>query len=360
VALQLYLGHNVLHDVAAIGQVRISRTSSGLPRILHPEIRESLRKGDPRWIKFTLSVFNFYRNLDMEGKPKLSTITAPNKGDMEVMPILIGFIRPFLQSFVFSRFDRPAIDAILRKSGGIFPIYKSSPGMIKESLPMCGISDFSSHPVNLISQLRALTDNGLLEHIRLLNEKLFNQMLSYFIDASKPLIAGPVRGTLGKLSVKEEAAGKVRIFALVDAWTQWALNPLHALIFEFLREVPMDGTFDQLKPLSRLDQSKRLYSLDLTAATDRLPIDLQKELLIGIFDKSFATAWATLLVGRTYGFNSPRYEKYRGQYRYAVGQPMGALSSWAMLALTHHFLVQAAAWMSGSDPEGQHNRIEIL
>lgn len=25
---------------------------------------------------------------------------------------------------------------------------------------------------------------------------------------------------------------------------------------------------------------------------------------------------------------------------YAVGQPMGALSSWAMLALTHHFIVQ--------------------
>lgn len=29
--------------------------------------------------------------------------------------------------------------------------------------------------------------------------------------------------------------------------------------------------------------------------------------------------------------------------RYSVGQPMGALSSWAMLALTHHVLVQLAA-----------------
>jgi len=32
---------------------------------------------------------------------------------------------------------------------------------------------------------------------------------------------------------------------------------------------------------------------------------------------------------------------------YAVGQPMGALSSWAMLALTHHFIVQYAAWKEG-------------
>lgn len=28
--------------------------------------------------------------------------------------------------------------------------------------------------------------------------------------------------------------------------------------------------------------------------------------------------------------------------RYAVGQPMGALSSWAMLAFTHHAIVQWA------------------
>jgi len=33
--------------------------------------------------------------------------------------------------------------------------------------------------------------------------------------------------------------------------------------------------------------------------------------------------------------------------RYAVGQPMGALSSWAMLALTHHFIVGWAAYRQG-------------
>jgi hypothetical protein len=36
-----------------------------------------------------------------------------------------------------------------------------------------------------------------------------------------------------------------------------------------------------------------------------------------------------------------------GKYRYSVGQPMGALSSWGMLALTHHCLVQMAAKRSG-------------
>jgi hypothetical protein len=34
-------------------------------------------------------------------------------------------------------------------------------------------------------------------------------------------------------------------------------------------------------------------------------------------------------------------------YRYAVGQPMGAYSSFPMLALTHHVIVQIAARRAG-------------
>lgn len=36
------------------------------------------------------------------------------------------------------------------------------------------------------------------------------------------------------------------------------------------------------------------------------------------------------------------YKGPKGIY-YSVGQPMGALSSWAMLAMTHHALMQFAA-----------------
>lgn len=37
----------------------------------------------------------------------------------------------------------------------------------------------------------------------------------------------PVVQPLGQLAIKEEAAGKVRVFAMVDVWTQSALKPLH-------------------------------------------------------------------------------------------------------------------------------------
>lgn len=112
-----------------------------------------------------------------------------------------------------------------------------------------------------------------------------------------------------------------------------------------------------------------LYSYDLSSATDRLPVSLQRAILAHCFGDKFAQAWVHLLVGRPYRWNVPRdpisykvfalsLEKSKRSTRqynrrdfidmfYSVGQPMGALSSWGMLALTHHFIVQVAAWRSG-------------
>lgn len=88
----------------------------------------------------------------------------------------------------------------------------------------------------------------------------------------------------GRLGLKHEP-GKVRVFAMVDWWTQMALRPLHLLIFSILRRIPQDGTFDQMRLVRWLQEVIRnrqeqglnpvVYSLDLSAATDRLPISIQ-------------------------------------------------------------------------------------
>jgi hypothetical protein len=105
---------------------------------------------------------------------------------------------------------------------------------------------------------------------------------------------GFVLPPLGKLGFKEEPAGKVRVFAMVDPWTQALLRPLHDHLFKFLRYIPQDGTFNQLGALydllHRADKSKGLYSLDLTAATDRLPLDLQQFLLAELYSPVMAEA----------------------------------------------------------------------
>lgn len=56
---------------------------------------------------------------------------------------------------------------------------------------------------------------------------------------------------------------------------------------------------------------------------------------------TYGQAWAALLVDRDYLLPGDRATKRDPQnLRYAVGQPMGAYSSWAMLNLCHHLILQ--------------------
>lgn len=155
----------------------------------------------------------------------------------------------------------------------------------------------------------------------------------------------------GKLGFKHEP-GKIRVFAMVNLITQTLMYPLHNWIFARLREIVTDGTFNQTAPVERLIKRFRnakkqfVASYDLSAATDRLPLEIQVDLLKPLLGDRLATLWAALLVGRPYAL--PRiaksYNLGMAQVTYEVGQPMGALSSWALLALTHHAIVQLAAY----------------
>lgn len=88
----------------------------------------------------------------------------------------------------------------------------------------------------------------------------------------------------GKLAFKDEP-GKVRVFALVDCVTQWTLRHLHDWIFSILRDLPTDATFDQdagvelvrskIQALISQGKTPTVFSLDLSAATDKLPLKLQ-------------------------------------------------------------------------------------
>jgi hypothetical protein len=160
---------------------------------------------------------------------------------------------------------------------------------------------------------------------------------------------------LGRLGFKVEPAGKIRVFAMVDCFTQWALCPLHKAIFSLLKQIPQDGTFDQLAPIKSLIKSFTgpLYSFDLSSATDRIPLELQKALLVPYLGIEMVEVWGRLLVDRSYGHGSNSDWRLKaGTVKYSAGQPMGALSSWAMLALTHHALVQWSALRAGVIQQG--------
>lgn len=101
-------------------------------------------------------------------------------------------------------------------------------------------------------------------------------------------------GYFGQFSLKEEAAGKLRIFAIVDSITQNLLSPLHQFMFSVLKKIPNDGTFDQEASIKRSQEkavkSNCAFSFDLSAATDRLPVSLSRKILSKIFSDDFADA----------------------------------------------------------------------
>jgi len=96
----------------------------------------------------------------------------------------------------------------------------------------------------------------------------------------------------GQLSIKEEAAGKLRVFAMVDVWTQSALKPLHDYLFSILSQFPNDGTFDQRASVNRCHVKAKVsgasYGYDLSAATDRLPVVIQEAVLSSLLGEDFA------------------------------------------------------------------------
>jgi hypothetical protein len=351
VAYQQSLGGQVLPDIGSISKVRISRNNRGLPRIIPAHFRSLVRLEQIGIMKFISSILNIYRDIDYPGTPKLATITEPFTGDLAAMETLRPLIPYFIDAFL-PKNDNPE-GAIQWKGRRLFLIWKAGPGMLKDIV--FGSANYNSHPHNVFRALLGLYKNeeiwnAFMFIARFVEHRPLLALLDIFMKYDLGKIPGA--GPIGKLHAKEEPAGKVRLFAMADAPTQWVLYPLHEFIMKRLALIGQDGTFNQTKPLTALVKSKELYSYDLTAATDRLPIQIQKWILGAIFGDAFANAWASLLVKRSYGFFQLGYSKYAGNYKYAVGQPMGAYSSWAMLAMTHHFLVQVSAWRAGVVPKG--------
>nr|UPW42262.1 MAG: putative RNA dependent RNA polymerase [Sichuan mito-like virus 42] len=324
-------------------KIFVKRNKFGYPKIIPRELQKQLilarnpylrdEKVRNLWIIVPiLTIISLYRVLPTKVKPSLDTILDKHSGeiltfhpslvrealvDLKVYKLIVGRI-----TFTYS--DKAGPNTRIAKFG-----------IIQDALAYLHYPD---HMYNLLLYLwnnkgkrlfiffcfYCISLGPLYYSVRSCRNFLYR----YFC---KPL-------SLGNLSVVYDQAGKARVIAIANAWVQSALRPLHDSIFRVLNTIPMDGTFDQLKPFERLLETKRtLHGFDLSAATDRLPIQLQAEVLnqLGVngeqWQKVISLPWMV----------DDRVVKY------AVGQPMGAYSSWAMLALTHHVIVKRAALNRG-------------
>lgn len=66
-----------------------------------------------------------------------------------------------------------------------------------------------------------------------------------------------------------------------------------------------------------------------------MPVDLQQKILSLLIGEDLASHWRHLLCDRD-------YRALKSSVRYAVGQPMGFLTSWAAMAITHHAIINYA------------------
>jgi len=162
------------------------------------------------------------------------------------------------------------------------------------------------------------------------------------------IMGGTLDLSIAKLGTVYDQAGKARIVGITNYWVQLALYPIHKAVLSILESVPMDGTYNQTAPIKRLlnrlpEFDVHMYhSFDLSSATDRLPVDIQADIL-NILNPKLGSYWKDLLGSLQWKWRSLNKRVSIKEIQYSVGQPMGAYSSWAMLALSHHVIVQCAA-----------------
>jgi hypothetical protein len=142
--------------------------------------------------------------------------------------------------------------------------------------------DSKNLPESLIDSIEVIGGTDLGSKLRLVreNSEIYGKHLN------QPLEGKP---TFRKLSYFPDKEGKTRVIAIGDYWSQTSLRTLHNNIYDLLRVIPNDQTFNQgegLDSLLSLYPDQTFYSFDLSAFTDRFPIDLLISFLkVSIGDK---------------------------------------------------------------------------
>lgn len=354
------------------------RLTRGLPAYWPKDLRTMIRSNNLPVIRVVASLLNLYRAMDAK-HPELdvASIVCPHpelagnpmfveyqKFCSEIFPKLIsshcdgGRLPPFTYDSAFGLLIRsaganlsgPSIASALLDAQAWaaaprnyvlewFRLHRDA--LCRQTMEALQIERFSNE--ELVSPsgeipTAGLTANGLLTALRM-------------TPASQPH-----RPILSRLHAIDEPAGKVRVVAICDYWTQVALKPVHEHLFTLLRLIASnDATFDQDGVVNAYYQRglRPHWSYDLKTATDSIPLALYKEVLAPFLSskgedpgvaKERTNLWASILTDRDFYLpvNRDEEEPVLRCVRYGTGQPMGALSSWASMALVHHSLVQFA------------------
>lgn len=144
---------------------------------------------------------------------------------------------------------------------------------------------------------------------------------------------------VGKVGFIQEPGYKLRSVANPFPVYQIALSAFGSLLYNNLRNIPEDATFDQDRGVLEIQNYMReggeLVAFDLSSATDTFPFWLTKtglETWEGVH-RADLDLWSDLSRGT--------WQSSLGDIRWKTGQPLGVFPSFAAFALSHHALLRA-------------------
>jgi hypothetical protein len=297
------------------------KQKSGFPKYIY--IKKD-RMNKPEYARAMLTVLAFYRLFTQSVNDDISNII---KDGPEIKQELLDEIEKFALNFYNSLGIKP-----FEPVEAEFPAYATT---------KAGANGPSAMGLTSLYDIVALERDSILTKIVSFSSKVYsnNRVLLKMIEdslATAKSLPGLILESLntGRLHLLAEGGGKTRVICIPDIWTQSVLKPIHQYLMNCLRRMPCDGTFGHEvlgNKVKKFTKHRQLFCFDLTAATDRFPLEIQKAALKPLLG-DLVHEWSDLLVNRTFTFKSK-------EIRYKVGQPMGLLTSWAAFSISHHIII---------------------
>jgi hypothetical protein len=297
----------------------------GIPKPLWP--LRSLIKGDRNDMRIALCIARSYEQIKLPIDYSVESIEAPSHYGSGYQETKQQF-KIFLTEFT-NKYDWYLGSLQTRNSyePDVFTTLSKGPN---------GPAVASAH----LDAKAVVSDLTLFSNIKKLNQALKQDWITeWMIKMSKSVTDGKTYLT-GRLGFSAEPAGKTRIFAIGDYWSQTSLKVIQTSLYNTLKSISTDATRDQNKGFTTLmeeSNGKDTYSFDLSSASDRIPAEMQVYRLELMGGKTLGEAWLSVMTDRTFLIKATKQS-----VRWSVGQPLGLLSSFPSFALWHHDIIQFA------------------
>lgn len=341
-----------------------TKSTGGVPNLVIPLMEFCNISGrDTKAARRLAIVLSFVRFVDLfAGQPKdydvnLQLDVINSNLSPEVDSIIYGTgkyqdagYQKFLDQFCLKYKDHPVVQkfhAALSLSG------LASPGIyIRHTKGPNGPLLENSH-LDLIAlhQHGSLIDDIYNLQAEILKEEKFSfspssELRRDYVLPDYNLVVKPT--SVGKITLLPEKAGKVRLIAQPDYYTQKTLKPIHDYLANVLKSFERDYTFDQVSSHEVIRQWTEkggyISSFDHSSCTDLFPFKFQLEIIRKFKSETLVESYHNVMVKREYDLKLPSGKTRKVSWK--SGQPMGALSSWPLMAVSHHLLVHYAYWRS--------------